>query len=163
MGATLNTMKAANIFVCAIYPQRKQRKSIKKKKYPMSHKPGYENDETYNANIPTLSDETISKIYKSAGISEVTGNRLVMVGKVVNGGETEINASYHDLKAAALACNCISCAGVLENIRNAVMAYHDSQRLYVRRWMRQNRAYFIQRLRDVIASPDANHDEKQGE
>ena len=75
-------------------------------------------------------------------------------------------ATYHDLKAAARVCGCITCAGVLENIKNAVLeraSVYVSKKMEVQknRWARENRCYFIQRLWEALASPTVKHNFKK--
>jgi hypothetical protein len=72
------------------------------------------------------------------------------------------DATYHDLKMAAKACNCLTCAGILENIKNAILWRLES---YVSKKMeieknksaRENRRYFIKQLRENMASPNLKH------
>jgi hypothetical protein len=94
--------------------------------------------------------------------------QLDLFGQAVERGENDGDArtiqgaSYHDLKTAAETCGCITCKGVLENIRNTIIARSE---IYVSKnmereknwWARENRRYFIQKLRDALASPTIKH------
>jgi hypothetical protein len=71
------------------------------------------------------------------------------------------NASYHDLKMAAQQCGCLTCKGVLENIKGTLcaavstIAYFDWRgRRYQ---LRAQRRHFIQQLRENMASPTLKH------
>jgi hypothetical protein len=131
----------------------------------MSHKPGFENDTTYNRNAPTLTDEQVRGVYAKAGLDYETGLPVERAPSVKNAlcsgkftaGALSVDAPYWALKQAARACGCMTCEGALTNIRDAVVNYALSPRSYHAKWARQNRDYFIQRLREVIFSQSINH------
>lgn len=63
--------------------------------------------------------------------------------------------TLHALKEAARRCGCITCTGALAGIADAVKWYRVNRAAHV--YARKNRQYFIQRLREAIASPTVNH------
>lgn len=57
---------------------------------------------------------------------------------------------------SAKRCGCITCTGALENVRNSIMWYAQSAKIH--RQARSNRWYFIQQLREALASAVIKHD-----
>ena len=130
----------------------------------MVAKPGYENDMIYNARAYDLTDGEIRAVYAKAGLDYETGLpvakapavKIAMCSGVYAAGAFEMNAPYYQLKRSARACMCPSCESALINIRGAAVSYTNNKGA-VRLWARQNRQYFIQRLREVIFSQSINH------
>lgn len=122
----------------------------------------YENDDLYYQGVPTLTDQQVEEIYKKAGINIKTG---LATGKTVNGElvvtvspnlqDSEKPVTLHTLKETARRCGCTTCTGALAGIADAVKWYRVNRAAHV--YARKNRQYFIQRLREVIASPTVNH------
>ena len=114
------------------------------------------NDDEYNAGIPDMSQERIDQMYL-----EIRLELAVERGDNDADKRTVKSATYHSLKAAARACGCPTCSGVLENIKDAVTYYKQVER--VRKTLtRINRRYFIQKLRDALASRTISHNFTQG-
>jgi hypothetical protein len=115
----------------------------------------YEKDDLYYRGVPTLSDEQLEEIYKSAGINIKTG---LATGKTINGDliiTVSPKVTLHAMKEAAAQCGCISCTGALEGIRAAVRWYAQARAAH--KYARKNRQYFIKSLRDVLTSSTIDH------
>jgi len=131
----------------------------------MVAKPGYENDTIYNARAYELTDGEIRAVYAKAGLDYETGLpvakapavKIAMCSGVYAAGAFEMNAPYYQLKRSARACMCPSCKSALINIRGAVIWYTLPEYKNAKSHARQQRVYFIQRLREVIFSQSINH------
>ncbi len=71
------------------------------------------------------------------------------------------NASYHDLKMAAKACDCLTCAAVLENIRVSIrlrsIPTRSEKGRNENKRARENRLHYINQLRENMASRTLKH------
>lgn len=61
------------------------------------------------------------------------------------------------LKSFARRCGCPSCEAALQNINYTIKDYSRSIGS-ARRWARNNRVYFIQRLREIVVSENIKHE-----
>ena len=101
----------------------------------------YKSDDQYNAGI-FLTEQKARKMYAGLGIDYNTGLPI---------------KSIHQMKQEARACGCISCAGVLANIRATVAWHAISKTAADRRRSRTNYNYFIDLLRVIRGSCKHNH------
>ena len=112
-------------------------------------------DEIYNK-LPDMSQEKIDAMYRQIGFE-------LAVERGENDADKQAvkSVTYHSLKAAARACGCPTCFGVLESIKDAVTYYKQVERVH-KALTRINRLYFIQKLRDALASRTISHNFTQG-
>jgi hypothetical protein len=75
----------------------------------------------------------------------------------INDGDRQaiMQASTHDVKRVAKICGCMTCLGYLINIDGGIMSYKSAG--INKRFVRGNRRYFIQKLREALASPNIKH------
>ena len=70
-------------------------------------------------------------------------------------GRAVTSMTTKQAKDSAKRCGCIACTGCLENVKNSIMWYAQSSKIH--RQARSNRRYFIQQLREALASAVIKH------
>ena len=131
----------------------------------MSHR-DYKSDTTYNAGLPTFSEADLREIYRKAGVDfetglpveKITSGKVALCAGNVSAGVLSVNAPIWTFMAAARKCNCMSCQGVMQNIRDAA-AYHKTGEKdgYIRMVAMANIQYYISRLRSIVLSAHIQH------
>ena len=127
-------------------------------------------DTTYNAGLPDYTDEKLREIYANAGVdfetglpvasekSKSAGGKVALASGKLSAGVLSIDAPVWAIFQAARKCQCISCAGALENIKSS--AAWNKSNIALRRptnHSMSNIRYFIQRLTDIVFSPVIKH------
>ena len=126
------------------------------------------NDVRYNAGIPDLSGEKINAIYAAAGLDPVTGlpvakstsGKVALASGHLSAGVLSFSALTWAFVKAAKSCGCPSCECVLANIESSIRGFAENRPGIIRVWSRQNRLYFIQRLREIVLSQSIKHNVK---
>lgn len=130
----------------------------------------FKSDDLYNAGLPDFTQEQIREIYAKAGVDIETGRiiesdtpkttsgKTALASGKLSAGALAFDAPTWAFIAAAKSCGCLSCAGVLENIKSA--AAWNKSNLVLKRptdLSGYNTRYFIHRLREIVMSRTIKH------